>query len=258
MTRHLDFDGIENFRDFGGYATACGRGVARGRLYRSANHHRASDADLARLRALGVGAIVDLRQPQEREREPSRRWDGFDAMVVENDTVADHPDWVGQMQGETALTADWFFQDGLGYYRRAPHEPRHVDLFARYFQALAEGEGAILVHCAAGKDRTGLICALTHHIAGVHPDDAMADYLLTNDPERLPRKVEALRAWLAGQLDRHPADEALAVAVSVHPQYLERAFGVIREAHGSVDNYLGEVLGVDQALRERIRSRVLA
>ena len=57
MTRHIDFDGIDNFRDFGGYATACGRGVKAGQLFRSANHHRATDADLQRLRDLGVAVM---------------------------------------------------------------------------------------------------------------------------------------------------------------------------------------------------------
>lgn len=83
MDRHIDFEAIENFRDFGGYATACGRGLKRGRLFRSGHHSLATEADLARLRALEVAAIVDLRQLSERTREPSRRWEGFAAAVIE-------------------------------------------------------------------------------------------------------------------------------------------------------------------------------
>ena len=71
MTAH--FESIENFRDIGGYDTACGRGLKRGLLFRSANHSYATDEDLAALRALGVRTIVDLRRPMERVREPSRR-----------------------------------------------------------------------------------------------------------------------------------------------------------------------------------------
>ena len=55
MTRHIDFEGIENFRDFGGYGTECGRGVRRGLLYRSANHHYATDTDLERMRTWDNG-----------------------------------------------------------------------------------------------------------------------------------------------------------------------------------------------------------
>src|SRR5690349_10781530 len=73
MTRHIDFDGIENFRDFGGYDTSHGRPLKRGLLYRSANHAYASDADLERMRGLGLAAIIDLRRAAERAREPSKR-----------------------------------------------------------------------------------------------------------------------------------------------------------------------------------------
>ena len=257
MTRHIDFDGIENFRDFGGYDTRFGRPMKRGLLYRSANHAYATDADLLRMRDLGLAAIVDLRRPFERQREPSKRWPGFGAAVIENDILSDHPDWADLMKG-VKVDADWFFNDTLGYNRRAPFEPRHIDLFSRYFRTLAEAEGAVVVHCAAGKDRTGLICALTHHLAGVHADDIMADYLLTNDEGRQKRKMDFLRGWLRDIAGQEVGDDALRVAVGVNPAYLDAAFAVIRDAHGSTDAYLRDVLGVDDALRGRLHERLLA
>ena len=256
MTRHIDFEGIENFRDFGGYDTAHGRPLKRGLLYRSANHAYATDADLERMRALGVAAIIDLRRPDERTREPSKRWSDFQAQVVENDIASAHPDWVETMKGMT-LTPQWFLDDGVNYYRRGPFEPRHVDLWSRYFRALAEAPGAIVVHCAAGKDRTGMVCALTHHIAGVSDDDIMADFLETNNEERMARKMAFLGPWLKETVGQTVADDALRVAVSVHADYLETAFGVIKARHGSLDTYLAEVLGVDETLRARIHDRLL-
>lgn len=255
MTRHIDFEGIENFRDFGGYGA--GGGVLRtGVLYRSANHAYASEADLARMAALGLGAVIDLRRPQERAREPSRRWPGFEAAVVENDILSDHPDWLDAL-GDQTPDAAWFIADGLHYYRNAPLERRHIDLFARYFRILDETDGAVVVHCAAGKDRTGLICALTHHLAGVHPDDQMSDYLLTNDEARMGRKVEFLRTWMREAAGRTVDDEALRVAVSVRPEYLHTAFKVIADTFGSVDAYLADALGVNGALAERLRARLV-
>src|SRR4029434_1253795 len=91
MTRHIDFEGIENFRDFGGYDTAHGRPLKRGLLYRSANHAYATEADLQRMRDLGVAAIIDLRRPDERSREPSKRWTDFGGEVVEHETVSATP-----------------------------------------------------------------------------------------------------------------------------------------------------------------------
>jgi protein tyrosine/serine phosphatase len=256
MDRHIDFEGIENFRDFGGYATADGRELKRGLLYRSANHAYATEADLGRMRDLGLAAIIDLRRPEERAREPSKRWPDFRAEVVENDILSDHPDWVAAMKDAT-LTPQWFHDDGIRYYERAPFEPRHIDLYTRYFQTLAQTGGAIVVHCAAGKDRTGLICALTHHVAGVHDDDLMTDYLLTNDESRMARKMGFLGPWLRDTMGKQASDEALRVAVSVNPEYLETAFAVIRDAHGSIDGYLTDALGVDETLLGRIRERLL-
>ena len=257
MSRHLDFDAIHNFRDFGGYATACGRELKRGRLYRSANHHRATDADLERMRELGLAVVVDLRQPAERTREPSRRWEGFACEIVQNDLAEDHRNFIELLQ-DSDLSPGWFHDHSTGFYERAPYEARHVDLFRRYFRAVADSEGAILVHCAAGKDRTGLICALTHHVAGVHRDDLLADYLLTNDEARMEEKMRFMRPWLQAVLGRTASDAALRVAVSVHPDYLERAFAVIAERDGSIDGYLERTLGLDEAMRERLRARLIA
>jgi protein tyrosine/serine phosphatase len=256
MDRHIDFEGIENFRDFGGYATACGRGLARGKLYRSGHHSAATDADLARLKALGIAAIVDLRHPKEREREPSRRWDACEARVICNDIASERPDWVEKLH-DKPLTADWFYEDGLDFYRDGAFEPRHVDMFRRFLHAAGESEGAVVVHCAAGKDRTGIACALLHHVAGVHRDDLMADYLLTNDESRIERKIAQVGPWLETNVGRRPSDEALRVAVSVFPAYLETTFAAMEARCGSVDGYLEQVLGVDAALRERVHARVI-
>jgi protein-tyrosine phosphatase len=256
MTRHIDFEGIENFRDFGGYDTAHGRPLKRGLLYRSANHAYASEPDLARMRDLGLAAIIDLRRTEERNREPSKRWPGFGAAVVENDILSDHADWIDAMKG-VQVDAQWFLNDAMGYYRRAPFETRHIDLYSRYFRTLADADGAIVVHCAAGKDRTGLICALTHHVLGVGEEDLMADYLLTNDESRMARKMNFLGPWLRDTVGQHVDEAALRVAVSVNAAYLETAFAAIREAHGSLDGYLTDLLGVDQGLRERLQARLL-
>jgi len=255
MTRHIDFDAIENFRDFGGYGTACGRGLKTGRLFRSGHHGLATDADLAQLRALGVAAIVDLRQASERAREPSRRWADFGAVVIEND-IAPTKDWIDELH-VSPLTAEALVADTMRHYRANVYEPRLVDLFRRFLVQVAEAEGPVVVHCAAGKDRTGLACAFLHHIAGVHPDDMVADYLMTNDENRIPRKMANAGAFVETLLGRRPTDEALRAWVQVYPEFLDAAFDEIRSRHGSIDAYLEDMLGVDAALRERLHDRIL-
>jgi protein-tyrosine phosphatase len=256
MTRHIRFDGIDNFRDFGDYA-AGQRRLKAGRLYRSANQAMATDADLQRLAALNLAVIVDLRRSNEREKSPSRRWEGFSAQVIENDIGQESLDEWATFITSSDLTVDSFRNYMLEYYRQAPFQSRHIDLYRRYFRALAETDGPVLVHCAAGKDRTGIICALTHHVAGVHDDDVMDDFLLTNDPERLTNRLPMIRQVIQEATGRVADDEALMTAMRVEAEYLHEAFATMRQKHGSVDGYLDQVLGLEPGLREAIHERLL-
>ena len=150
------------------------------------------------------------------------------------------------------------FRDYLvGYYRAAPFEERHVDLFSRYFRALAEVDGAVLVHCAAGKDRTGILVALTHHVAGVHPDTALDDYLLTNHPERLAARMPMIAKAMEEIAGRPPSEAVMQVALGVEADYLRTAFAAIEERYGSLDAYLEQVLGVGAEQRAVLRERLL-
>jgi protein tyrosine/serine phosphatase len=257
MTRRIAFEGIDNFRDFGDYA-ARDRRLKRGLLYRSAHQGRATEADLQKLAGLGIAVVVDLRRANEREKEPSRRWPGFSAQVIENDLGQEHLDEWGEFITTSDLTPTSFRDYMLDYYRKAPFQARHIDLYSRYFQALAETDGPVLVHCAAGKDRTGIICALTHHIAGVNDDDILADYLLTNDPDRLSARLPMIRQVIREATGREASDEALMTAMRVEAEYLAKSFAVIRAEFGSLDGYLERALGLDEGLRGRLHDRLLA
>jgi protein tyrosine/serine phosphatase len=258
MTRHIAFEGIENFRDFGGYATACGRGMRRGRLYRSGHHARASEADVARLKDLGISLVVDLRRPNERERDPSPHGERLGAEVILSDAEQEHTvEWLEFLKGSD-LSIGAFRRYMLDYYRAAPTDPRYVDLYRRYLGALAGADGAVLVHCAAGKDRTGVICALTQHLAGVHQDDIVADYLATNDPARIAARTEVVGELIFEATGRRASDAAVGYAIGVDAEFLEEAFAAMRGRYGSVDGYLEGALGLDAALRERLHERLLA
>ncbi len=255
MTRRIAFEGIDNFRDFGGYAAGPGR-LKSGLLYRSGHPARATPADLARLADLGVEVIVDLRRANERERDPAP-WRGFAAQVIENDLGQETLDEWSDFIATSDLTEASFRNYMLDYYRKAPFQRRHIDLYARYFRALADTSGPVLVHCAAGKDRTGILCALTHHLAGVSDDDIFEDFLLTNDPERLAARLPMIREVIQTNTGRIASDAALMTAMRVEAEYLSEAFAAMREAHGSLDGYLDQALGVDATLRERLQARLL-
>jgi protein tyrosine/serine phosphatase len=255
--RILAFDGVENFRDYGDYASAGGLRLARGRLLRSAHHARASDADLERMAGLGVEVLVDLRRRAEREAQPNRLPQGFRARIIESadEDRGDAPHIV--FLKNTDLTEENVRRFMLDTYRGLAFEPRHVELFSGYFQALAKADGAVLIHCAAGKDRTGLLAALTHALLGVHDDDLMADYLLTNDAARLETRAPEIAEVLEKTYGRRPSLAAVHAFLGVEAEFLDAAFAEIRTRHGSLQAYLEEVLDVGPDLHGRIEARLL-
>jgi len=256
MTRHIVLQGVENFRDFGDYAAGQGR-LKKGVLFRAAHQAQATDDDLVAMAALGVVTIVDLRRPNERQRDPSRRWEGFAAEVIDNDLgVTGEDPWHAFLRGSD-LSVGSIRGYLVEYYRRAPFAERHLDLFRRYFQALAAAGGPVLIHCAAGKDRTGLLAALTHHVAGVGDDDLVDDYLLTNDEARFARRGPVFADLLEAELGRRPSDAAVRVAMGVEADYLAAAIAEIKARHGSLDGYLEQAIGLDAKGREAVRAHIL-
>lgn len=250
--RILPLEGVENFRDYGGYAVPGGQRVVRGRLWRSAHHGGATDADLERIAGLGLAAVVDLRRPTERANQPSRRPEGFAGAIIDCDAGDQaEPPHVAFLR-ETDLSAESaraFFRD---YYRRAPFEPRHLELFTRYFEALGAGR-PVLIHCTAGKDRTGLLAALTHHLLGVAEADMLADFELTNLAARIEARLPQVTESMTESLGRRPSETAVRAFLGVDRTYLEEAFAAIRREAGSVEAYLS-TLGVDASAAEGLRA----
>lgn len=257
MPRHIRLDGVDNFRDFGGYRTAGGGRMNSDVFFRSASHARATEADLEAIGALGIAVVIDLRRKAEREREPSRRHPQFCAHVIVNDDESAGDSWQTHIR-TSDLSPESCRDYMLGYYREAPFEARHIDLFARHFEAIERAASPILIHCAAGKDRTGILAALTQHLADVAPDDIMEDYLLTNDPERMAQRIGSVRQAVTEASGRTPSEAALNVMMGVSPEYLATALRAMSDAFGSVDGYLEEALGLDAGRRERLRERMVA
>ncbi|MDB5421973.1 MAG: protein tyrosine/serine phosphatase, partial [Brevundimonas sp.] len=229
-----------------------------GRLFRSAHQARMNDADLAYLGDLNIGTVVDLRRTIERTKQPSRRPLGFDGVVIQSDL-----DELGEAPHITFLkTADLTPESGrrfmTGVYREMAFAPAHIETFSAYFRALADSDRPVLIHCAAGKDRTGMLAALTHHVLGVHRDDLMADYLLTNMAVDLAGRAPEIARQLEKTTGRVASDDAVVAFMGVEPSYLDAAIAAIDDRFGSIDAYLETALGLDVSLRDRIGQRLAA
>lgn len=255
--RVLPLEGVHNFRDCGGYAVSGGGRLRRGLLWRSGQHHGASDSDLEIIARLELASVFDLRTTKERQSHPCRRPEGFAAQVFfSEDPVRAHAPHIAAAQTARQRTPASTRESLVRNYGSICFRPELQAMVRGYIARVTQGAGPSLVNCMAGKDRTGIAVAMLHLAAGVHRADVMEDYLLTNtagDVEaRIASGAETIRA-ITGQLD----EDVLRVLMGVEPEYLETAFTVIEGKHGTLDAYLEEALGADMTVREKLRAALV-
>lgn len=247
--------GVRNFRDFGGYDTPDGK-IKRDLLFRSGHYNEATDTDLDFLNRLDVSFHVDLRRPDERDRQPNK-WPADQVEQVSTSGGREEvPAHIAALTGDdvTAASIEAYMTN---YYRSAPFKDHHIELFKAWFDGLDRHDGAAVVHCAAGKDRTGIICALTHLVLGVSEDDVFADYDLTNTAVDIEAHLPAARDHFNELLQRNYEADVYRPFMGVRISYLENAFEVMSNAHGSPLGYARDVLGVDDALTLRLKEKFI-
>ncbi len=253
-SRIKQLDGVRNFRDFGGYASKYGGQVKTGLLFRSGHYGEATPEDIAEIETFGIIFQVDLRRPDERERMPGK-WAG--PVLITNDegreTEAPHQRFLQRVEASAEKADNWMNE----YYQTAPFKPHHQALFRDWFASLADADGAALVNCAAGKDRTGIICALTHYVLGVSDDDGLADYELTNQAAGVEDRLPEATDYFNTLLNKAYPPDVYRPFLGVRGRYLETAFEAIREHYTSLDAYLDQALGVDKSMREKLVARLV-
>jgi protein-tyrosine phosphatase len=252
--REAVVNGIANFRDFGGYPVASGGRIRTGALFRSSRPGRISADDEKSLAALGVSTVVDLRKPEERRTYPNGEW-GL-GMTIISDLDGDENPWGEFLQGDK-LDVPSIRKYMLDFYRRAPYSRRHIELLSRYFRALATSPRPILVHCTSGKDRTGIVVALTHLLLGVRLAHIVADYLRSNRMLAGSRHDEEMRRAISAGIAVPAPPEVHRAFMRCRLEYLRASFDSIRLHSGSTDKYFTDVLGVDWAIRNAIIERLV-
>ncbi|HEY4570242.1 MAG TPA: tyrosine-protein phosphatase [Kribbella sp.] len=231
----LQWPGCRNVRDVGGLPTADGRRIRDGVLIRSDSLHYLSPEGVEAVRRAGVSRILDLRGNAELELFPS--------------PFADDPLWVHQPlqaaddpeHGQpTILEACTWMLD------------RRPELFAAAIKAIAdEPDGAVLVHCHGGKDRTGMIVALALSVAGVPEEEIVSDYFRTQ---------ARLASWLEEQLAAEPDTSKHAEMIEFRDTRVDTIVAILRHldtTYGGPEAYLRHGGLTDDDL-DRLRSRLVA
>jgi protein-tyrosine phosphatase len=213
--RVLSWEGCGNVRDLGGLQTESGGETRAGAVVRSDNVCRLTPAGWRALHEHGVRTIIDLRADKELVEDPPGD------MPIEPLRVS----LFGLLDGEYLRELEERIQD------LPPDErirelyldalERHRDSMARAVALVADApEGGVLVHCAAGKDRTGLVAALLLRLAGVRDDVIVEDYAASHPVETPPSAMEAVLAALD---ERYGSVREYLLGGGANPEQLERA-----------------------------------
>ena len=241
QTRRLTWEGLLNARDLGGYPAAGGCETRWGAVVRSDSLAALTQAGRAALAGYGVRAIVDLRLADEIDRHPNPFAEPGDHGIAYTNVSIIDPAVENPPESLTLAHNYLWMLD------------RFADQVAEVMAAIAAAPGGgVLVHCAAGKDRTGLISALLLGLVGVPAETIAADYALTAELLR-PRDED----WLEhGPGERAEREAILARFAPTAEVMLEVLEGLDRR-YGGIERYL-LAAGVSPADLDRLRDRLVA
>ena len=252
--RRLELGGPVNFRDVGGYPTADGRSVRWGRVYRSDSLGRLAPADLERFAALGVARVCDLRMDAEREAEPSRV-EGRDGVVVEHLPIGGV---VAQTRSMGRLVREGKITEVTVERMAAVYEElleAHPSTFGAVVARAADpADLPLVIHCTAGKDRTGIAVALILAALGVEEASILDDYELTVRYHSLPLVARLRPEYEADGIDFSKVETFFSTPRAV----MAVTLAGLRERHGGVESYLTGPAGLSAEQVSSLRGLLLA
>jgi len=242
-------EAVHNFRDFGGYKTINGTHLKKGLLYRSGDLSKATDADLDYLSSLGIKTIFDLRSEGERQRQPDR------VPVAKPFTFFNIP--MRPIVDYHARSLRRLFSLMFGRERRMDYVAESYKAYREYatsylpqlktlFQRISHPENLpVLIHCSAGKDRTGVVSGLIQLVLGVSAETVMDDYLKTNGllgvyTEEIFKRLSKLAYFGVPWKMYAPLFDA-------RSEYLDAALAQVKEEFGAVDEWFRRGLGFSES-----------
>jgi protein-tyrosine phosphatase len=243
-SRGLVWEGCVNVRDLGGHSTDDGRQVAYGRVVRADSVRQLSDDGWKALVAYGITRVVDLRWHEELEADPPSEL----PVEVVHIPLFGRPQDVDPIDELVAPLEDPV-QRKIAYYRECLQ--RFPGNFGTAIAAVGEAPpGGVVVHCAGGVDRTGLVSALLLRVASVAIDDIAADYAVS-DESWAPFREQ----WIAEAAT--PEEKRWRRFWSAIPgEVMTRTLEELEARYGSVREYLRSA-GVSDAVLERVRARLV-
>jgi protein-tyrosine phosphatase len=256
----LSLQGIENFRDVGGYQTDDGRCVRWGKIFRCGHLMQMTEIDGELLESLAIKAIFDLRTPPERQSFPTAWQCALQPEIHTIDVHAEGDDPKAdlfQLILDGQISQDDVRSHMLGDYALMPYQ--FAPMLKKICQhLLATPEGGIVMHCTAGKDRTGLVVGLLLALLGVPEKSIYEDYLLSNEGFSCREKLEHMVATFGHKVENIDACMAvLKPLIQVEDDYLKTALDAIDKQSGSLQRYFEKTLELTTQQRESLQALLL-
>lgn len=229
--RLLPLEGAYNFRDLGGIKTKNGKHVRWNKVFRAGDLAGLTPADLGYLQNLPLTTVVDFRTNEEIVDAPDKL-----PSVTKSHHYGIAPGNLGlaSLGDMVDLKREEINKKMIEMNETLVSDPTIIDQYRKYFALLQDEKNTpLMFHCSAGKDRTGMAAALFLSALGVDEETIMSNYLLSNT---------YLGDKYASFLADYPALEGMFV---VRPEFIQAGLDRIKADHGSIDNYLTQVLNVD-------------
>ena len=251
MPEIIDIEGGVNFRDFGGYRTAAGGCVVEGKLFRCGTLSNVTPTGLATFNELDIRHICDLRRADERADDPTPLSPENPRRTVVSIDPGSAPS-MRQVLRSRPPTEDQRMNFMMAINEDLVRD--HTKNYHKVFATLLDTrDGGFLVHCTAGKDRTGLAVAMILASLGVNRENVEEDYLLTNTVIDFEGFILPRIRQYYGSLS--PEMETIKSVAGVRIEYLRAAFRVMEKLHGSIDGYLERGLGLNTRDLEELQRR---
>ena len=249
--RKLSMDGSYNTRELGGYKTTDGKSVKWGVLFRSDKLSDISLEDQKYLKNLGIQRIVDFRSKTEKTEDPDKIPDGvaYIEMPIEVDGAM-RTKIEAILKGEINRNVkDFLIEANEEFIKNYSH------IYSKFLKDLAKEQKPTMFHCTAGKDRAGFAAAITLIAIGVSKEDAINDYMKTNEytAERIDEMISKIELMSLYQTD----GELLRPLLGVEREYLEAAFKTAENEYGSIENYIRSGLNISEKEIQQLRSFLL-
>ena len=238
---------VPNFRDIGGYQTQDGRQVRWNRVYRASRLSNLTPQDSRTLLDMGIELVCDLRTAEEVTAEPDNLPDGPRFLHLPAETEANR--WV--QLARVLFERDYLTNLLLNAYTRVMID-QNPQVFGSIMRRLADETNLpVVIHCAAGKDRTGIATALILSLLDVPDDVIIADYTLSNEHYEFFRDTTQ-RVMVQLQVLGVSASDFDYLLIA-DGGILQQALDYLRRHYGSVKNYLRTAAKVDAHTLEKVK-----